>query len=168
MRIKILAAALTGCSGDKLNAALDKVNGRASAHTARAYDVMCAADRAEAHLAKLGLAKKLRTGALYQCRSGHKMPCAYGNHDRAVTLFTLQRGASGWFLVDAKRGSIWTGESGFERLCLTETQYTAALAIFNKGFSVMHTPKHAPLRELLNLDAIELAVEQIAESQVQP
>jgi len=84
----------------KIQTALDAFNGRATAHTADAAEVAAAAEKAEAALA--GVKLRNRRGAVVNALSGQRLSNAYARKGYRVirTAYTLQRFASGWFLVD--------------------------------------------------------------------
>jgi len=122
----------------KVAAALDAVNGAASAHTASAWSVAQQADLAEKHLDALGVAKKDRSGAVRDYVSGERVSSAYSNRNwsgRAATRVRLTRGASGWFVVAVGRVTIGQA-GGWARTMLTSDQYDLALRVFRAGFGV--------------------------------
>ena len=132
MKINVLDTA-------KIAAALDAVNGAASAHTASAADVAAQAVIAEAHLAALGIAKKDRAGAGRDYVSGGTVSNAYSNKNwsgRAATRVRLTRGASGWFMFSATRVTVGQA-GGWVRTLLTPNQYDIAHIAFRSGFGVV-------------------------------
>ena len=124
---------------EKIRAALDHVNGAATAHTASAWDVAQQATAAETHLDALGIAKRDRSGAVRDYVSGERVPRAYTKKNwsgRAATRVRLTRGASGWFVTEIARVTI--GQAGGWVLTrLTPNQYDIALMAFRSGFRVL-------------------------------
>jgi len=115
---------------EKCADALAKVNGDAKAHTYTTYTLRQVADRAEIHLAALGLTQAQRAGAVVHCVSGGSVPNAY-KYSRALTRATLTRTSGGWWLTAV---SCVNGWAGFEALYLTEQQDAAAIAHLRKGY----------------------------------
>jgi hypothetical protein len=133
-------------NAEKIRAALDHVNGAASAHTAAPWDVAQQAVLAEAHLDTLGIAKKDRAGAVRDYVSGERVSNAYSKKNwsgRAATRVRLTRGATGWFLTAVERVTV--GQSGgWARTLLTPDQRDLALTVFRAGFGVQSAPATLP------------------------
>jgi len=121
---------------EAVRAALDAVNGRATAHT---YHMSCqvadVAREAERALARLNLSKSARRGARYVSQSSGNLPKAY-KYNAIGTTVTLERGASAWFLVDVTACDIRPGAAPFQRLTLTPDQDAAAVAALRKAYAV--------------------------------
>lgn len=94
---------------DKIQRALDAVNGRATAHTiTQPLDIQALASRAEKSLCKMGLPKKMwpRVRVTFSPSGPGK---AYMRRGRfiATTRVVIERGASGWFLTSCERRETW-------------------------------------------------------------
>lgn len=105
---------------EALAAALEAVNGRATAHTLASYDVSALADRIEKDLQGRGVPKKHLKGTrvTYTPAGPGK---AYARKSRYVvsTQVEIERGASGWFLTGAERVEPWADSP--ERLVIHVT-----------------------------------------------
>jgi hypothetical protein len=117
----------------KISAALEAVNGRATAHTLTSCDVWALAERAEKDLQSRGVSKKAMKGTrvTYTPAGPGK---AYARKARYVvsTLVTIERGSSGWFLTEAERNEIWADSP--ERLVIHVTA-EARQAIMARAFA---------------------------------
>ena len=114
----------------KIQAQLDKENGRGRAHTLNyAGEVLDLARQAEQALADLGLPKCARLGAAYSYTSGGAVSCAYSAraYSRQATHVEFARGSRGWFLLRVARSQVGQGGGG-ERLILTPSQDAVAVA----------------------------------------
>lgn len=90
-------------NSDKIRDALATVNGVATAHTfTRASDIAPGLAMAESELKGLGLNKPSWTGAIVTIHSQGPTASAY-KYTAIGTGVELERGASGWFMVDAAR-----------------------------------------------------------------
>lgn len=119
----------------KIVAALAAVNGRASDHTYTTLgDIAAVARDAEAALLAI-LPKTLAPGAVYTAVSGGPVPRAY-KYRRNGTYVRLERGAAGWFLVNADRIEIYD-KGGFSTLHLTQEQHLEAVTRFSSVYRVM-------------------------------
>ena len=87
---------------DKLNAFLCEAEGRAQARTLNAADLIGIAEDIEKKTALSYLNKQQMTGARVTYRRGLSLPSSY-KYRPEYTSVTIERRASGWFLVDAKR-----------------------------------------------------------------
>ena len=131
MKIKIKAHNIAA-----LQAALEKANGNAIAHTFRhASEILEVAVGAETQLAALQLNKRESAGAVACACSGSRLPNAY-KYDRVITRVTLVRGSSDWFLTDIKAFSTFSRSEGETRVTLTAAQGAKAIAKFSAQFSV--------------------------------
>ena len=88
---------------DKLNKAIDKAQGpRISARTITADDIRSMVERIEKRLATM-LLKRDWKGLKFNCDpNAQSFPGAYKGVPSS-TQFTLERGASGWFVIDIDR-----------------------------------------------------------------
>jgi hypothetical protein len=132
MRIKITDI-------EKLRAALDSVNGNATTHIASVADILAQATAAEAHLDRLGIAKKSRPGAARLYVSGAAVANAYKWHGRVANRIRLLRGSSGWFVISIERFEVGLA-GGWARTLLTVEQRDVALARFQSQFGVLPAP----------------------------
>lgn len=99
MKIKLIPQNL-----EKIQAALDEINGKATKHVYTAQDVLKEAEEAEHKLR--GLPKVLQVGAKAYAESGESLPNAY-KHSRVVNYVRIERFASGWFLTDLGTKQAW-------------------------------------------------------------
>jgi len=129
MKIKIVEANRT-----KIHALLNEINGKSVSHTASAQNIFNLAELMEIQLMKLNIAKKDRNGATASGMSGGDVPNAY-KYSRIVTSYNIERGASDWFLVYAKRDETY-GNAAKPRLSLTPAQRDIAVSKFTEQFSV--------------------------------
>jgi hypothetical protein len=87
----------------KIREALASVNGAATAHTfTSASDIAPGLAMAESELKSLGLRKSQWAGARMTIHSQGPTASAY-KYGAIGTAVELERGASGWFMVDATR-----------------------------------------------------------------
>ena len=93
---------INASNAGKLNAAIALIEGKASARTLNADDLAYIAEKSEAKTALSYLTKQQMTGARVTYRMGLSLPNAY-KYRPEYTSVTIERRASGWFLVDAKR-----------------------------------------------------------------
>ena len=83
----------------KINDALEKVNGKASAHTFTSFtQIQKLVEVAEKQLEALKLSKKHWIGARFEATSGEPVPKRY-KYARIATRVILERGANHWFLI---------------------------------------------------------------------
>ncbi len=118
----------------KLQSLLNGVNGDARDHTFNARDILWLTQQIEDELAALGIPKKDRNGAAVYASSGDAVPNSY-KYKRIGTGVRLLRGSTHWFLVSAKRETIWQ-EGGGYRLVLTQEQDAKAVAVLRSGYAV--------------------------------
>jgi hypothetical protein len=105
---------------EALTAALEAVNGRATAHTMAPGQVLDLAERIEADLQGRGVPKKYLKGArVIYIPAGPGKAYARKSHHVVSTRVELERGASGWFLTGAERKEIWAESP--ERLLINVT-----------------------------------------------
>jgi hypothetical protein len=129
MKIKIVEANRT-----KIHALLQEINGKSVSHTASQQNIFDLAESMEMQLCKFSIAKKDRAGATASGMSGGDVPNAY-KYSRIVTAYGVERGASDWFLVYAKRDETYNNAAK-PRLSLTVAQRDIALNKFTAQFSV--------------------------------
>lgn len=129
MKIKIVEANRVA-----INALLDKINGKSYSHTAFHKHIFDLAASSELQLMKLNIAKKDRAGATASGMSGGDVPNAY-KYSRIVTSYDIERGASDWFLIVAKKDETY-GNAAKPRLILTVVQRDIAVHKFTSQFSV--------------------------------
>ena len=118
----------------KINALLDKINGKSYSHTAFHKHIFDLAESSELQLDKFDIAKKDRSGATASGMSGGNVPTAY-KYSRIVNTYTIERGASAWFLVSIDKIDNW-GNAAKPHLSLTPAQRDIAVSKFTAQFSV--------------------------------
>lgn len=104
----------------KLNAALALVNGRAKDHTYTGSELLHVAEAAEAYAYKILQHKKWIVLAQWESESGTRVSSSY-TYPRITTVVRIKRLASGWYLTDAKTGSV-RYDGGKATLILTALQ----------------------------------------------
>ena len=117
-----------------LQAALEKANGSATAHTFRSWNSLIeCARQAEAKLDYLGLKKGSRAGAIATATSGGSVAHAY-KYTRITSIAVLERGASAWFLVDLSTAESYRRTAGEVFVSLTAAQDTEVTAKFQAQY----------------------------------
>jgi hypothetical protein len=129
MKIRIVEA-----NRQKIHALLGEINGKSVSHTAGQQNIFDLAELMEVRLDKLNIAKKDRAGATAYGMSGGDVPNAY-KYSRIVTSYAIERGASNWFLIVAKKDETY-GNAAKPRLILTPAQRDIAVSKFTAQFSV--------------------------------
>ena len=129
MKVKI-----TEINRRAINVMLGEINGKSLAHTAQDKHIFEFAELMEMKLEKFSIAKKDRAGAKASGMSGGDVPSAY-KYSRIVNAYTIERGASDWFLIYAKRDET-SGNAAKPRLSLTLAQRDIAVSKFTAQFSV--------------------------------
>lgn len=129
MKIKI-----TEANRRAINIVLGEINGKSLSHTANDKNIFELAELMEMQLCKFSIAKKDRAGAKASGMSGGDVPSAY-KYSRIVNTYTIERGSSEWFLIDAQRNEVW-GNASKDRLSLTVAQRDIAVLKFTAQFSV--------------------------------
>ncbi len=115
--------------------ALEEVNGPAAMHAFSRYsEIEHCVQVAESLLEPL-LFRKDWQGAEATCISGQKVPASYRGVRRG-TLVVLQRGSRDWFLIFARRCSLYPNEGGRTKLHLLPEQRDAAVARLETNFTV--------------------------------
>ena len=117
-----------------LDAALAKVNGNATAHTATGTDVYLLESWADNKLLDLLGNKKDMPCAVARFRSGSALPNAY-KFSRKVTRITIYRKSKDWYLVSAVLDDV-RNDAGVMHVVLTEAQDAIAKAKFSKQYEV--------------------------------
>ncbi len=117
-----------------IQAAIEKANGNATAHTFRwAVEIMAAAKDAEAQLESLNLAKGSRSGAIATANSGGSVANAY-KYSRITSTATLVRGSSAWFLTSLSSSETFRKTAGGVHVSLTSEQDAEVTAKFRARF----------------------------------
>ena len=129
MKVKIVEA-----NRQKINIMLGEINGKSLSHTANDRNIFELAEAMEIKLEKFSIAKKDRAGAKASGMSGGDVPNAY-KYSRIVNSYTIERGASDWFLVAANKIDNW-GNARKDQLSLTPAQRDLAVSKFTAQFSV--------------------------------
>ena len=129
MKIKIVEA-----NRRAINVLLGEINGKSVSHTANDKHVFELAELMEMRLEKFSIPKKARAGAKASGMSGGNVPNAY-KYSRVVNTYTIERGASDWFLVAANKTETW-GNASKDKLSLTVAQRDIAVSKFTAQFLV--------------------------------
>ena len=127
---------ITAANAEKINVAMREIEGRATARTLDADDLITISERSTEQVAARTLLPKTRqVGAVVTYRMGLNLPNNY-KYAPEYTEATLERRRSGWFLISARRavGSIKQAES-FE-IVLSPEAAAEAKRRFEAGFSV--------------------------------
>ena len=124
-----------GVMGEKIEAALRAVNGKASSHTyTQAGEIYALSDAAEQRLEELGIPKAERVGAIYRSVSGGSVPNAY-KYSRLATWVKLEKRSSGWFFVEACAAQVYK-DAPKGQLSLTPKQDAIAVAKLRAGYVI--------------------------------
>jgi len=98
---------ITEKNNDKLQAVLDKANGKCKERLVDVSDLYRFVRKVEAHLSQLGVPKKLWAGTTYShCEA---ITCNAYRYRATATKVVIERGASTWFLVLAVRTATGVG-----------------------------------------------------------
>ena len=99
------AIKITEKNFNKIEQALQEANGKATARLAHRQDVEAYVVIIEKALTEKGILKNLWKGLKFRVTPGaEKLPNAYFKKGTpSATYFVLERRATGWFLIDAKR-----------------------------------------------------------------
>lgn len=120
----------------EIEAVLERINGRASAHAfTRAAEIIALAEQGEKRLESLGIPKGVRKGAIVIATSGDKVPMAYNNRRRGTEV-ELHRRASGWVLVRVTQVAIGIG-GGRSTLHLTRQQDAIVVSRVRAQYSIL-------------------------------
>ena len=127
---------------EALDAALEKVNGRASSHTLSASGVVSAAQRAEMQMEASGLPKALRVGAVASFTpSGPGSAYARKGSTVVTTRITMRRVTDGWRLIKAEKVDIPAGRLERSSLDISEEARARILENAMKGYTVASKAK---------------------------
>ena len=117
-----------------LQAAIEKDNGKATAHTFRsAGEIIACARQAETALQGLSLKKGSRSGAIATATSGGSVAHAY-KYARITSIAVLVRGSSAWFLVDLSTAESFRRTAGDTYVSLTAAQDAEVTAKFRAKY----------------------------------
>jgi hypothetical protein len=115
---------LTDCAKAEIQAALDAVNGKATAFTVRyANDIYHLVLRAENHLNDNIVPVTDWAGATVTFRPAGPAAAAYDNAAISTTI-TVSRTATGWYLTDVQRDKVYPRSA--QRFVVTITDRAAA------------------------------------------
>jgi len=117
-----------------IQAALNLVNGAATAHTASANSILKLAMLAESKLISLVGSKKNAPGAVANWSSGEALPNAY-KYSRQISFITIERRAKNWYLTRVSLVTAWR-EAGKVSLVLTHEQNVIAINKFTTQYYV--------------------------------
>ena len=125
---------LTKENADKINAELEKVNGKSTTHTySYSHEIFKVVGEMENLLLELYIPMKQRKGAICKSVSGKKVANSY-KYSRKATSITLERGAKEWFLTHIK--SVDIGKKGHTTLILTQEQDEIAVQQLRLCYSI--------------------------------
>jgi hypothetical protein len=117
-----------------LQAALEKSNGTATAHTFRhVIDLIDCARHAEDKLQQLDLRKGSRSGAIATASSGGSVANAY-KYARITSTAKMVRGSSAWFLTSLWCSETYRRTAGDTFVSLTPAQDAEVTATFRAQF----------------------------------
>jgi hypothetical protein len=134
------AIKLTAANLPAIKEALILANGNACSHTFNADDILDVVTVAEGELVFLLGNKKDMVGAMAFARSGCALPNAY-KYGRQVNTITIQRRASGWWLVSIVRFGTTDKSGESVKVALTTEQDAKAVARFQKTYQMILTQK---------------------------
>jgi hypothetical protein len=102
-------------------------------------EIAALADESEKAVLALVGSYKAAVGAVVDSTSGGKVSNAYAKRSRGRigTTVTLERCATGWFLVGVAAAEIWQ-DGGKTRLTLTEAQDAEAVRRLRSQYRVAH------------------------------
>lgn len=93
---------VTAANSDRINSAIESIEGRATARTVDFGAVLAAIDAAESHPLLAGVPKKQWVGTKADFQFGETFPNAY-KWTPYGTCVAIERRASGWFFTGAAR-----------------------------------------------------------------
>ena len=131
------AIKISAANAEKINAAISEIEGKATARTLDADDLIKIAERSEKQVeVRTFLPKSQQTGAVVTYRMGINLPNRY-KYALEYTEVTLGRRPSGWFLLSARRvrGNIKQAEAF--AIYLSPEAAAEARRRFEAGFSVL-------------------------------
>jgi hypothetical protein len=129
------AIKINAANAAAIQAALNKVNGRALSHTFTADEIVDVALSAEFKVIALLGSKKDAIGATVFSRSGDKLSNAY-KWARQINTMRIERRSNGWWLVDLTNDTVNDKSAAYLRLTLTPEQDAKAVARFKKSYGV--------------------------------
>ena len=117
-----------------LQAAIEKANGSATAHTFRSWNSLIeCARQAEAKLDHLGLKKGSRAGAIATANSGGSVANAY-KYTRITSTAIMVRGSSSWFLAELMTTETFRRTAGDTYISLAAAQDAEVTAKFRAQY----------------------------------
>ena len=123
-------------NAEKINAAIGEIEGRATARTLDADDLVTIAERSTAQVeARTFLPKTRQVGAVVTYRMGINLPSSY-KYAPEYTEVILERRKSGWFLVSARRARGAAKQAEAFSISLTPEAAAESKRRFESGFSV--------------------------------
>jgi hypothetical protein len=133
------ATRITEQNQSAIVAILAAVNGKSTAHTFTTYsEIEQIAAQAEKQVIDLVGSQKAAVGARLKATSGEKVPNAY-KYSRDGTQVTIERRASGWFLVDARHATLYSSGGGASKLTLTAEQDARAIEVLRSKYILAAT-----------------------------
>lgn len=106
---------------EQIESVLDSVQRNCNARTVSVKEVFEKAERAEKALARLGIPKTKRAGAIYRYCEGGAWAKSY-KFAAGSTGITLKRNTLGWYLTGADRGTYYPGSGKFDAIRLSDAQ----------------------------------------------
>jgi hypothetical protein len=91
---------------DAINGTLATIQGKATVNLFDADRLARLAKTAEQQMEDMDIPKKYRAGAQYDFCDAGPTATAY-KYKQSATLVTIERGASGWFLIEAQRVTVF-------------------------------------------------------------
>ena len=123
-------------NAEKINAAISEIEGKATARTLDADDIIKIAERStEQVAARTFLPKTRQVGAVVTYRMGINLPSSY-KYAPEYTEVILERRKSGWFLVSARRARGAAKQAETFEISLSPQAAAEAKRRFESGFSV--------------------------------
>lgn len=129
------AIKISADNASKINALLDEVNGKATAHTyTDASEIIALAEVAEKKVVKLVGSQKDAVGAKAVAESGGPVANSYRN-SRIGTQVVIERRPTGWFIVDARSVNLYSDGGHKMKLAFTAEQDAKAVAVLRMQYS---------------------------------
>ena len=126
-RNEVLKAARAAVQGDKIQDALEAVNGKASTHTyTTADEIRDVAKIAEDQLAASGVPLAERAGCTITATSGGAVANSYKNR-RNATRIILVRGSGAWYLTEVVGTQIYPAGPGKPSIVLSDKAREAVI-----------------------------------------
>ncbi len=128
MKIKICAT-----NSEKIRALLKAINGKAEKHTINDPEsIWRYISQANRRLAEMTLHGRNQQGAKVSVLSGGSVANAYKDKCK-VTMLTLYRGKSDWFIVSVSSAMLYRDNEGYSQLQITAKQREKALKGLLRG-----------------------------------